>query len=186
MIKSMGKSMAITAAVLLMLAATARASPIANPDLTITDLVVTYNAPNLDVVSDSGGSVLSWTLPDGSLGGLTLGTASLTWDGSTGTFLVIDTLNALTLMGGSVQGITVAPAVFYADVLLGISALAGFGDHVTVKINSTDFSNVRIGSGTGNADVLAVPEPATMALFLLGGGAVAWRKRRRSMTPTQS
>lgn len=53
-------------------------------------------------------------------------------------------------------------------------------------INSSDFSNVRVESGTGNADVLAVPEPATMALLLLGGGAVAWRTRRRSMTPTQS
>jgi hypothetical protein len=187
-IKSMGKSMAITVAALLLMAATARASPV-NPDLTISDLAVTYDGTNFGAVTDpSGFSFLSWTLPDGSFGGVTIGTATMTWNGTTGTFDVFDLLTATQLLSGTIQSLSAAVfnpgAVFDLDVLLSVSSL-DLGDRVNVEVNSPDYSS-RTGVGTGNADVIAAPEPGTTALLLLGGGAVAWRKRRRSMTPTQS
>ena len=181
MIKSMRKSMAITAAVLLTMAATARASPV-NPDLTITDLAVSYDGTNFGAVSDPL-SVLSWTLPDGSFGGVTLGTATLTWNGTTGTFDLFDLL-ATQLLSGTVQGVTAdlfnPGAVFDVDVLLSLSSF-GLGDRVNVVVNSTDYSS-RTGVGTANADVMPAPEPTTMTMMLLGGGytVARWRRRQRS------
>src|ERR1051325_6309477 len=122
----MRKSMALTAAVLLMMAATARASPVVNPDLTITDLSVTYDGTNLGAVSDPL-SVLSWTLPDGSFGGITLGTAALSWNGTTGTFNAFDLLTATQLLSGTIQSVTAAVfnpgAASDVDVLLSLSSL---------------------------------------------------------------
>jgi hypothetical protein len=180
-IKSMLRSMAITAAVLLMMAATARASPVVNPDLTITDLMVSYDGTSLGAVSDPL-SVLSWTLPDGSFGGVTLGTAALTWNGATGTFDVFDLLATL-LLSGTIQGVTAdvfnPGAVFDIDVLLSVSSF-GLGNRVNVVVNSGDYSS-RTGVGTGNADVMPAPEPTTMAMMLLGGGytVAQWRRRRQ-------
>jgi hypothetical protein len=167
----MCKSVAITVAALLLMAGTARASPVVNPDLTIYFLDVAYDGTNLNVVSDPI-SLLSWTLPDGSLGGVDLGIASLTWNGTTGSF----GLSATQSLAGTVVGLLVngAGTAFEADVLLSQTGYS-LGDHV----------HVFVADETGQADVIPVPEPATLAMLLLGGGAAAWRKRR-SMTPTQS
>jgi len=171
----MRTSMAIAAAVVLMAAATARASPLVNPDLTITDLIVSYNAPNLDVNSDPQiGSVLSWTLPDGTPGGVMLGLAGLNWNGTTGTFDVWD--DAISpLLSGTVLGLIVDSSGYIADVQLSLTSF-DLGDRVNVFV------------GRDLADVAPVPEPTTMAMLLLGGGYIVAqrRKRRRAMTPTRS
>src|ERR671920_2396117 len=83
-------------AAVLVLAGPADAGPILDPDLTISNLGITYDGTNFDAASGAGGSFLSWTLPDGSFGGaIPSGSAHLTWDGTIGSFTVWNNLITL-------------------------------------------------------------------------------------------
>jgi hypothetical protein len=166
-------------AAVLVVAGPAQAGPV---DLTITDLVVSYDGTSLDVASDVSGSALTWTLSDGTMGG-TVGSAFLTWDGATGSFTVLDDL-LTTLLSGTVYSMVAnvanpgPGATFNVNVLLTTSAL-GLGDDIAVLLGSPNFGVTSLEVGTGTADVTSVPEPATTTLMLLGGAAAALRARSR-------
>jgi len=164
----------------LAMAVQGQATPV-NPDLTASELSIVYNGTSFSASSPE--SILSWTNPDGSEGGLSLGDFLLTWNGSTGSLSLVDLFSNETLTGTVMAFVPTlftpnAGATFAMNVLL--SAPGGYGllDNVYVSLTSTDFLH---GSGSGQADLtpLATPEPATLTLFGLGGAVAALRRRYR-------
>ncbi len=147
--------------------------------LTIDSLDLTFDGTNFSATSQFGVSGLSWTNPDGSFGGASLGDMSLTWNGSTGVLSLVDLISTDSLNGTvtSLLATLSSPfgATFEAIVALAGPGAYGLSNTVLVSLGSLNFV---AGAGTGQADITAVPEPAMLALLGFGAAAAAVRRRR--------
>jgi hypothetical protein len=108
---------------------------------------------------------------------------TLTWNGTTGSFLLSDYFSPnATFLQGTVYSFAATlfnpGATFAAKVLLSTTSF-GLGNDVFISMGSTDFSSTAIDLGSGQADITAVPEPGTLVLMGLGSAVVALRRRRR-------
>ena len=168
-------------AVTAMLAGGARseAGPIF-PDVTVVPLDISFDGTAFSAVSSGGLSVISWTdalgVPD--LLSPSFGDLSLSWSGGSGTLTLNDVILGTSLSGNvkSFVANLLSPigATFELDVLLSSPVAYGFGNNVHVSVGSNDFA---LGQGTGQADITAVPEPATLSLLAFAGAVAAWRRR---------
>jgi len=179
-VKKLFASAALAVALALTLGAKpAEALPL---DLTVDPLDIFFDGTDFGASGGFGGfSILSWVTPSGALGGPFVGTASITWNGATSTGIidVFDTTNGVQLLLADIYSfanlsMTAPGATWEAYALVQSSTLA-FTETVHVLIGSTDFTGV---GGTGAADITSVPEPATLALTLVGFGIAAVRARR--------
>jgi len=176
-VKKLFASVALMAALALTLGAKpAEALPL---DLSIGSLDILYDGTNFSASEPSGGTGLSWVDELGVPGGPVIGTASISWNGVSGVINVFDTDNGVQLLLANLITFAVdtlsSPGASWVGFATVSSSTLPFTSMVRVAIGSTDFIG---GAGTGAADITSVPEPATLALTLVGFGIAAVRARR--------
>ncbi len=179
------------AAIVLVMSAQAGATPIIYPDLTLFDLDITFNGTDFSAASPDEWSGLSWAPDSNPLNEqVTLGSSSISWNGSSGTVSIIDSLGDLnlgtpgTILSGSITSFSYSlgspwGGSFLLSALLTTSAPnLNLDNAVTISIGSSNFAG---GAGTGFGDVVpaSVPEPATLGLMTIGLAALARRRKPR-------